>query len=72
MQRLQTNEHSSLDALKDDKQQISYKEGTWKIKSKKQSTSKVYRTQGVTKNVCVMNLNVKTCEVKCGWDISAS
>ena len=72
MQRLQTNEHSSLDALKDDKQQISYKEGTWKIKSKKQSTSKVFRTQGVTKNVCVMNLNVKTREVKCGWDISAS
>ena len=72
MQRLQTNEHSSLDALKDDKQQISYKEGTWKIKSKKQSTSKVFRTQGVTKNVCVMNLNVKTSEVKCGWDIWAS
>ena len=65
-QRLEGKKHSRLDALKGEKQQISYKEGTQKIKSKKQSTSKVFRTQKEAKNSCVMNFDVKSREVKCG------
>ena len=48
-QRFEAKKHSRLDALKGEKQQISYKEGTQKIKTKKQSTSKVFRTQNEAK-----------------------
>ena len=48
-QRFEAKKHSTLDALKGEKQQISYKEGTQKIKTKKQSTSKVFRTQNEAK-----------------------
>ena len=48
-QRSEAKKHSTLDALKGEKQQISYKEGTQKIKTKKQSTSKVFRTQNEAK-----------------------
>ena len=48
-QRFEAKKHSTLDALKGEKQQISYKEGTQRIKTKKQSTSKVFRTQNEAK-----------------------
>ena len=56
----------TLDALKGEKKQISYKEGTQKLKSKMQSPSKVFRTQNERKSACMMNLYVKSCQVKCG------
>ena len=37
-----TNEHSTLDALKGEKEQVRHKESTRKIKSKKQSTNQVF------------------------------
>ena len=54
----------TLDALKGEK--ISYKKGTYKLKSKMQSPSKVFRTQNENKSACVMNLDVNSCQVKCG------
>ena len=54
-----------LDALKGEKQRISYKNGTQKLKSKMQSPSKVFRTQNKTESVCMMNLDVKSCQVEC-------
>ena len=65
-QRVEGKKHSTLDALKGEKQQISYKEGTQKLKSKMQSPSKVFRTQNERKSACMMNLYVKSCQVKCG------
>ena len=56
----------TLDALKGEKKQISYKEGTQKLKSKMQSPSKVFRTQNETKSGCVMNLYAISCQVQCG------
>ena len=56
----------TLDALEGEKKQISYKKGTYKLKSKMQSPSKVFRTQNETKSSCVMNLDVNSCQVKCG------
>ena len=56
----------TLDALKGEKKQISYKEGTQKLKSKMQSPSKVFRTQNETNSACVMNLYAISCQVQCG------
>ena len=50
--------------LKVEKQQMSYKDGTQKLKSKMQRTSKVFRTQDGTKCSWVMKLDVKSCQVK--------
>ena len=56
----------TLDALKGEKKQISYKEGTQKLKSKMQSPSKVFRTQNETKSGCVVNLYAKSSQAQCG------
>ena len=48
-----------LDEVKANKIQVRYKGGTYRIVSKKKSTSKVFQTQFVTKNKCVINLDVK-------------
>ena len=56
----------TLDALKGEKKQISYKKGTYKLKSKMQSPSKVFRTQNETKSGCVMNLYAKSSQAQCG------
>ena len=51
-------------ALKSEKQQISYKERTQKLKSKMQSPSKVFQTQDETNSSWVTWLDVKSCQVK--------
>ena len=56
----------TLDALKGEKKQISYKKGTYQLKSKMQSPSKVFRTQNETKSGCVMNLYAKSSQAQCG------
>ena len=43
-----------------------------KVKSKKESTSKLFPTQNETKNVCVINLDVNTCQVRCSWGSKGS
>ena len=32
-----------------------------------QSPSQVFRTQNETESACMMNLDVKSCQVKCAW-----
>ena len=56
----------TMDTLKGEKKQISYKESTQKLKSMMQSPSKVFRTQNETNRACVMNLYAKLCQVQCG------
>ena len=42
------------------------------LKSKKKSASWVFPNQNETRNICAINLDVKTCQVRCGWGSKAS
>ena len=33
-----------------------------------QSLTKLFRTQNETESACMMNIDVKSCQVKCGWN----
>ena len=74
IQGLQNNQKpvaNDLDALNQrtlyagEKQQITYKNDAQKLKSKMQNRSKVFRTQNETERACIMNLDVKSCQVQC-------
>ena len=74
IQGLQNNQKpaaNDLDALNQrtlyagEKQQITYKNDAQKLKSKMQNRSKVFRTQNQTESACIMNLDVKFCQVQC-------
>ena len=74
IQGLQNNQKpaaNDLDALNQrtlyagEKQQITYKNDAQKLKSKMQNRSKVFRTQNETESACIMNLDVKSCQVQC-------